>query len=95
MIRRRVIVSGLVQGVAFRAYTRSTARSAGVNGWVRNLPDGKVEAVIEGPGDEVKSVLEWIKNGPPYARVDRVKIYEEPVTGEFTDFDIAHFRGDY
>jgi acylphosphatase len=95
MIRRRVLVSGLVQGVAFRAYTRETARRIGVNGWVRNLPDGRVEALVEGDSELVHRMLSWLKKGPPSSRVDDVQVIEESPTGEFSSFDVAFTRGSY
>jgi acylphosphatase len=88
-IRRRVIVKGRVQGVAFRAYTRSAAREIGVLGWVRNLPDGSVETVLEGDPERVGLMLAWLKKGSPYSRVDDVVIIEEKPSGSFVDFDIA------
>lgn len=94
-IRRRVIVSGMVQGVNFRAYTRARARQAQTRGWVRNLPDGRVEAVIEGEAENVAVVVDWCRKGPPFSRVDHVKVYEEHPTGEFTDFDISYIRGEF
>jgi len=88
-IRRRVLVTGRVQGVAFRAYSRSAARKIGVVGWVRNLPDGSVEAVLEGDSERVGLMLAWLKKGAPHSRVDDLVIVEEKPTGEFTDFDIT------
>ncbi len=93
-IRRRLIVSGRVQGVAFRYYARDAAREAGARGWVRNLPDGKVEAVLEGDPGTVDSLVKWFHRGSPASRVDRVTVFEETPTGEFSDFDIAFARGD-
>jgi acylphosphatase len=92
-IRKRVLVSGLVQGVCFRAYTRDTARRLGVTGWVRNLPDGTVEAVVEGESAIIQSMLEWFHEGPPYSRVDRVSVQDEPSHEKFNDFDIRYGLG--
>jgi acylphosphatase len=92
-IRRRVIISGRVQGVAFRYYTRDAAREAGATGWVRNLPDGRVEALLEGDLSTVNSLLAWLHKGSPASRVDRVEIFEEGHTGEFSDFDITFTGG--
>ena len=64
MIRRRVLVSGLVQGVFFRDTCRRTAVAAGVRGWVRNLADGRVEAVFEGEAEAVQRLVEWAHEGP-------------------------------
>ena len=92
-IRRRVLISGIVQGVFFRAYTRDAARHAGVSGWVRNLPDGRVEAAFEGLADSVQEVIDWCWRGSPGSRVDNVQIIEENPKGESEDFAITHVRG--
>ena len=77
--RAHLHVSGRVQGVAYRANTRRTARDTGVDGWVRNLPDGRVEAVFEGAADRVESMIEWCRTGSPAASVDDVAVdYEDP-----------------
>ncbi|QLK26880.1 acylphosphatase [Natrinema zhouii] len=77
--RAHVFVSGKVQGVYYRANTRDTARDEGVDGWVRNLEDGRVEAVFEGPEDAVESMIEWCHEGSPAADVERVEAdYEDP-----------------
>jgi acylphosphatase len=94
-IRRRVLISGMVQGVAFRAYMRDVARRAGVYGWVRNLRDGRVEAVIEGEEDKVNAVIAWCRKGPSLSHVEDVKVYEETFSGEFKDFDITYSGGDF
>jgi acylphosphatase len=77
--RAHVYVSGKVQGVYFRATTREEAREHGVDGWVRNLDDGRVEAVFEGPKEDVESLIEFCHGGSKAARVDDVEVsYEEP-----------------
>lgn len=77
--RAHVFVSGAVQGVYFRATTRDTAREAGVSGWVKNLADGRVEAVFEGPRPAVESMVEFCHEGSPAADVRDVEIeYENP-----------------
>ena len=77
--RAHVFVSGKVQGVYFRATTRDTAREHDVDGWVRNLDDGRVEAVFEGPEEAVERLVEFCHKGSPAARVDDVDVaYEEP-----------------
>jgi acylphosphatase len=77
--RAHVFVSGRVQGVYYRANTRDTAREHGVDGWVRNLDDGRVEAVFEGPPDVVGSMIEWCHEGSPRANVTDVSAeYGEP-----------------
>jgi len=81
-IRRRVIVHGRVQGVFFRGSTVERARDAGVRGWVRNLADGRVEAVFEGDALDVEEVVAWCGQGPRHARVERVEVFEEEPRGE-------------
>ncbi len=77
--RAHVFVSGTVQGVYFRANTRDTATHKGVDGWVRNLDDGRVEAVFEGPSDAVEEMVEWCHSGSPASRVEDVDVeYAEP-----------------
>lgn len=78
-IRAHVHVSGRVQGVYFRSTTRERARSIGIDGWVQNLDDGRVEAVFEGTKDDVESIVEWCHEGSPTADVDEVQVtYEDP-----------------
>jgi len=93
-ICRRVIVSGRVQGVAFRAYARAAARKVGATGWVRNLPDGRVEALVEGASEHVDSMVAWFHKGSPSSKVEKVTIYDEKPSGQFTDFEIT-FTGGY
>jgi acylphosphatase len=81
LIRRRLIVRGRVQGVAFRYATRERARTLGVDGWVRNLPDGAVEAVLEGEPHRVEALMAFCRVGPPAARVDRVEEHAEEPEG--------------
>lgn len=77
--RAHVYVSGRVQGVYFRASTRERARDVGVDGWVRNLADGRVEAVFEGSAEAVGSMVEWCHEGSSRARVEDVDVeYENP-----------------
>ena len=76
-VRVRVRVRGLVQGVWFRAYTQRMAAGRPVTGWVRNMPDGTVEAEIQGPQDEVNALVDDIRGGPPGARVDEARV--EPI----------------
>ncbi|WP_339103073.1 acylphosphatase [Haloterrigena salinisoli] len=77
--RAHVFVSGTVQGVYYRANTRDTARERGVDGWVKNLEDGRVEAIFEGPEDAVEGMIEWCHTGSPAADVEDVEAeYEEP-----------------
>ncbi|MEM3626526.1 MAG: acylphosphatase [Candidatus Bathyarchaeia archaeon] len=89
-VRAHVFVSGRVQGVFFRSETRREAKRRGVKGWVRNLPDGRVEAVFEGEEESVKELIEFCKRGPPGARVSRVEVIWESYAGEFRDFEIKY-----
>jgi acylphosphatase len=84
----RVLVRGAVQGVGFRYATVSRAGSLGLGGWVRNRPDGTVEAVFEGPRDRVDSMVEWCRRGPAGARVDGVDVTAERPAGE-REFRVA------
>ena len=81
MVRRRVIVSGRVQGVWFRGSTEAEARAAGVCGWVRNLADGRVEAVFEGPAAAVDALVAFCRRGPRHARVEGIELFEEAPEG--------------
>ena len=72
-VRRRCLVSGRVQGVFFRAHTRDKALSLGLAGHAINLPDGRVEVVVNGPPDRVDRFCEWLWEGPPLAQVDAVQ----------------------
>ncbi len=90
MVRAHLRIYGRVQGVFFRANMRSVAERLGVKGWVRNVPDGSVEAVLEGPRDKVEEVIRWAHRGPPLARVDRVEVEWEEYRGEFDDFTIRY-----
>ncbi|GGJ02842.1 acylphosphatase [Halobellus salinus] len=81
-IRAHVFVSGTVQGVRYRASTRDAAREHGVAGWVRNLDDGRVEAVFEGPKGPVEAMIEWCHTGSRMASVDDVGVSYEDPTGQ-------------
>ena len=82
-------VSGRVQGVGFRVSTEWQARALRLTGWVRNLPDGRVDAVFEGPRLQVSAVLDWCRQGPAISRVDEVDIQWEDFKGEFDGFSIT------
>ena len=90
MKRLHVHISGRVQGVFFRAETQHAAVGFNLNGWVRNMADGRVEALLEGEGKSVDKMLEWCRKGPPAAQVENVSITEEPYTGEFNNFTIKY-----
>lgn len=85
--RAHVFVSGRVQGVGFRAFVQREALKLGVKGWVRNLGDGRVEAVMEGTAEQVEGLLERVREGPRGARVQKVAVTEEAATGEFKTFE--------
>jgi acylphosphatase len=88
LVRLTVVVSGRVQGVGFRYYVIEKARGYGVTGYVRNLSDGRVEAVIEGPLSGVQAAGTMVKLGPPFARViDAEELYGD-YTGEFEEFGV-------
>lgn len=90
--RIHVFVSGLVQGVFFRAATCERATALGVKGWVRNLPDGRVEILAEGPSDCIAEFLDWCASGPPRAKVDALEVIDEIPSGRFTTFEVQrHF----
>jgi acylphosphatase len=79
LIRRHVVVRGVVQGVGFRYSASRAAHAHGVAGWIRNLPDGTVEAVFEGDARAVEAVLGWCEHGPRGARVEALEVsVEEP-----------------
>ncbi|MEM1538132.1 MAG: acylphosphatase [Candidatus Nezhaarchaeales archaeon] len=81
-VRAHVYISGLVQGVFFRAWTRDEAIKRGIDGWVRNLPDGRVEAVFEGEKEEVEEMVRSCWQGPPGAMVSSVEVHWEDCRGE-------------
>ncbi|MGH3292161.1 MAG: acylphosphatase [Trebonia sp.] len=81
MVRYRVLISGRVQGVFFRDTCRKMAERHGVSGWVRNLPNGSVEAVFEGTAGEVSHLVEWSRHGPRTAVVEDVRVQAEPPEG--------------
>jgi len=94
-VRARIMVSGIVQGVFFRASTTDTARANNVCGWVKNNPDGTVEAVLEGDRRDVAAVIEWCRTGPPAARVDCVRVEWEEFKGEFDEFNALTRHNSY
>jgi acylphosphatase len=88
--RAHVIISGRVQGVFFRYETRNEALHRNLKGWVKNRPDGKVEAVFEGEEEDVREMIEWCRKGPPMARVTDVRVEWEEYRGEYDVFYISY-----
>ena len=88
--RVHLIISGFVQGVFYRASTRDTAERLGLKGWVRNLSDGNVEAIFEGPIDKLQECIEWCRQGPPGARVTSINEKGGDFSGEFKGFNIIY-----
>lgn len=89
-VRAHIIVSGRVQGIFFRSETKHKAKKHGVKGWVRNLRDGRVEAVFEGTEKAAKELIEFCKRGSHGARVTYVEVKWESYAGEFKDFQIRY-----
>jgi len=90
-VRVRVFIGGRVQGVAYRYFAEKFASRLDISGWVRNLPDGRVEVLAEGPEAGIQTFLARLKEGPRLARVDSFEVRREPATGEFRDFRIGVF----
>lgn len=88
MKRVHMHVAGRVQGVWYRASAAKRAEALGLTGWVRNLPDGRVELVAEGDAAAVDALLSWCRRGPPLARVTQLEVREASVTGEFGGFAV-------
>ena len=86
--RVHIYVSGRVQGVCFRDFTQRRALSLGLKGWVRNLSDGRVELAAEGAEERLKMLIEKLREGPSYARVEDLELLWESPTGEFENFRI-------
>lgn len=89
-VRAHLHISGRVQGVSFRASTQVQAQKLGVTGWVRNLQDGRVEAVLQGPKAKVDELIRWCHTGPPSAKVEKVDVAWEPGAEEFSGFDVRY-----
>lgn len=90
-IRAHIYVSGKVQGVFFRSGTKDKAEELALTGWVRNLDDGRVEAVFEGEKGNVEKMVEWAWKGPGYAKVEKVENIPEKYTGEFSRFVVLRY----
>ncbi len=89
MVRVHVFVSGIVQRVGFRYYTARKAKALGITGFVKNLPDGRVEIVAEGSREAINKFIEEVSIGPPRSKVDGMEIFWEDFSGEFSDFKVV------
>lgn len=88
--RCHIFIYGLVQGVFFRQTTEQMANLLGLTGWVRNTQDGRVEVLAEGEKEKIEKLIEWLKKGPPLARVEKVEITWKNFLGEFENFFIKY-----
>ncbi|MBI3855521.1 MAG: acylphosphatase [Planctomycetes bacterium] len=89
-LRVHLFISGTVQGVSFRASTQEEARRRSIVGWVRNLEDGRVEALAQGTKDKVDELVAWCRKGPPAAKVDKVEVSGREVGDEFRTFEVRY-----
>ncbi|MEM2998646.1 MAG: acylphosphatase [Thermoproteota archaeon] len=90
VVRAHLYISGRVQGVFFRYETKAMALKLGVNGWVRNLPTGQVEALLEGEKENVEKLIEFCRKGPPGAHVTQVEVRWESPMGDLKSFMIKY-----
>ncbi len=89
-VRCHIFVSGRVQGVFFRAFTKEKAKSLGLKGWVKNTDDGRVEVLVEGEKEKIEKLIEHLKKGPMLAKVEAVDADWQEFEGEFEDFQIKY-----
>lgn len=90
VVRAHLFISGIVQGVSYRASTQIEAQKRGVVGWVKNLEDGRVEALLQGPRSKVDEIVRWCHQGPPAAKVEKVVVAWEKAADEFKAFDVRY-----
>lgn len=90
MERKKIVISGHVQGVFFRAYIKELAEKLNLKGTVRNLPDGKVEIIIEGEHDNIKQLISFCKKGPKGPHIERINIFDEEPKTNFKNFKIIY-----
>ena len=89
-IRAHIFVAGKVQGVFYRGNTRKQAEKSGVTGWVKNMADGRVEAVFEGEKEKVEEMVNWARKGPIWAKIEALDVIWEDFKGEFKGFEIRY-----
>ena len=89
-IRAHIIVSGRVQGVYFREQTRKGAKKLDISGWVKNLEDGRVEAIFEGEKGKVEKMIDWVRQGPAFANVKDIELEWQEHKGEFKNFKVRY-----
>lgn len=89
-VRAHIFVSGKVQGVFLKYNTQYKARKLGICGWVWNLPDGRIEAVFEGEKTQIEKIIEWLRKGPIFTKVEKVEVKWEKPKNEFKDFRIIY-----
>ena len=90
--RVHLLISGRVQGVFYRVYTQRQAHHLELTGWVRNLPDGRVEAQAEGPREALEALVAWCREGPELAQVQGVEVKWEAALGDWSDFEVEPRR---
>ena len=90
MMQVHAIVHGRVQGVSFRYHTQLVAKSLGITGWVRNLPNGTVEVLGEGTADQIQNFIKFLKQGSPPARVNSIDMSENEASGRYSSFEITY-----
>lgn len=89
MIQARLVISGRVQGVFYRASCQDVANGYGLNGYAKNLPSGQVQVLVQGSKENIERLIEWCKKGPPHAKVTDVKVEWQDITEKFVSFDVG------
>lgn len=90
LFRARVFISGTVQGVSLRWWIQREAAKYDIKGWVKNLPDGRVEALLEGEKENIERIIVWMKRGADFAKIDKIEVQWEEYEGEFEEFEIKY-----
>ncbi len=90
ILTKHVVITGRVQGVYFRAYTKDAAEQYKINGWVKNKSDGTVEAVIQGKKEDIEQMIQWFHTGSPASSVNNVIVKDKPGSPNFTEFEIKY-----